>query len=384
VTAARPRGRFAPVLVAAGAMLPMTVTAQGVVDVRPTVTITQLHDSNLLAAAAAPRADFITRLTPSFDTGYRTPAMDMRAHYTFDAERYANAVELSHVLARQQAGFEVEHSPASRLSWRAAVGATRTWTPGELLPETGLLLPRGRAIRLTAQSSLTRRLNMRTDGTIEYTLSDDRIEDGLSIQTHTAGLHTVRRLSPRTTTRVGYRAEWYEFGPDRLVASPSTAAHSFAIGWTRALSPRTSLSLEAGPRLAERRVRPDLRASIQSTREAVTLSLAYLRTQTVVIGVARPVAVETVTGRIVWGSAHGPQAHVAPGLFRSTAGAGRVDSYQVEIGLEWPIADTLALELMLDGHTQSGRLHAAPEGGTISRHTSLVRLAVRPPGRRSR
>jgi hypothetical protein len=376
--------RLVSVLMAAGALVPSAAPAQSVIDVRPSVTVTELHDSNLFAAPTRQQADFITRLTPSLDSEYRTSTLSMRAHYFFDAERYVDAVELSRVDARQQAGVEMRYSATPRVSWRATAGVTRTWTPGELLVQTGVILPRGRATRLSAGSTLTRHLDQRTDGTLEYALTDDRIDGGVTVHSHSAALNAVRRLSARTSVRAGYRVEWYGFGPATLATTPSVMAQALEIGWTRAMTERLSVSVAGGPRLTGTRLAPDFSASIRSRHDRTTVSLGYQRTGTVVIGVAGPVALENVTGQVIWNAAHGLRFRATPGLFRSRADGFDADVLRIEVGAEWPIADTVSVDLTFDRSTQSGRLHAALPGGTIGRSMSSVRLVVRPPAARPR
>src|SRR4029453_8418477 len=198
--------RFVSALVTAGVVLPAASAAQGVVDFRPSVSISELYDSNVFAAPAAPRDDVITRVSPAIDAGYRTASWKLRGHYSLDADRYAQTPALTKAAARQHANLDLRHEATPRLTWNANAGFTRTSTPSELLDQTGVLLPPAPATHLSAQATMIRRLSSRTDGTAEYRFSDDRIDDGGGVRAQGAALHAIRRLSLRTPARPGYHA----------------------------------------------------------------------------------------------------------------------------------------------------------------------------------
>ena len=371
-------------IVAAGSVLPAAASAQAVIDIRPSVTISELYDSNLFATPDAPHADFITRFTPAIETAYRTDALDLGAVYTLDAERYATADALSRLDARQHAGIDARYEMTPRVSWSANAAMTRTSTPGELLAQTGVLLPRARATHVSAQAALTRRLDPQTDGTLEYTLTDDRIDDGVRVRTQGGALNATRRLSPRTTARFGYRVESYGFGPARLVGNTSMTAHAIGVGWTYALRRRTSLSVAAGPRLTGTQLAPEISTTLRSTTGGVTCSLGYQRTQSAVLGVARPVAIDSVTTEVQWGAPGGASLRIAPAWFRNRADANEVQVYRMDVAFVYPLVETLAVEASAGGSSQSGRFQQSLTDGAIDRYTSSIRLIYRPAAIRGR
>jgi hypothetical protein len=246
--------------------------------------------------------------------------------------------------------------------------------PGELLPQTGLILPRARASRVTARSMLTRELGPCTEATAEYAFNEDRIADGLSVRVHTATIGAERHLSRRTSARIAYRGEHDSFGPQPAAAASSVSSHALTATWRRAVSSRVSLALTAGPRLTGSRVAPELFVTLQTRLERGAVAVGYQRTQTTVIGMPRPVDIENVTGRVVWGAAQGPSARIEPGFLRSRAGGQRTDVYRVGLGIDYPIGRTLSFDIAVDTNVQHGRLHAAFAGGRISRHTATIRL----------
>ena len=381
-----------PFLVAACVMLPADVRAQGSIDVRPSAAITELYDSNLFGTASSPQADFITRFTPSVDSDYRSPRLRIAGRYTFDAERYDTRADLSSMDARQHGAFDVRYAltPGAALSANAEISKTRM--PGELLDQMEMILPRARASRVTGGTMFTRELDPRTGGTAEYAFSEDRIHGGVTVRAHKARLAAERRPSARTSARIEYRAEQDSFRPfDSLKARPealmttsAVSSHALTCGWTREVTERVSLSVNAGPRLTDGRLAPELSMSLHSRLDRGEVSMDYRRTQTTVIGVARPVDIQNVTSRVVWGARRGLSVRATPGFLRSSARGLRTDVYRIGFGLEYPIGKTLSFDMAFDTNVQSGRLHQVFADGRISRHTASIRLVATPFVKRSR
>lgn len=370
---------FASAIVAAGAVLPASSAAQAIVELRPSVSIAELYDSNVFAAADAPRSDAITRVSPAVDAGYRTASLDLRGHYTFDAERYSRTTALTKAVARQRADLDLRHTATPRLTWNAGAGFARTSTPTDLVDQIGVLLPPARATQLSAHSTVTRHLDPRTDATADYTFTEDRVDAGVSVRTHGAALNAIRRLSLRSSARLGYRVDWFRFGPRPAVSDSSMTAHVIGLEWTHALTARTSLSLAGGPRMTDKRLSPEVSARLRSGHDRMAVSLGYQRTQTAVLGIARPVDVETLSGQLEWGASRGLRLRATPAWFRNRLDLLRVDVYRIDVGIECPVAGTISIDASVGAATQSGRLHVSSGDGSIDRYTSSVRLVVRPP-----
>jgi hypothetical protein len=111
----------------------------------------------------------------------------------------------------------------------------------------------------------------------------------------------------------------------------------------------------------------------------MAVSLGYQRTQTAVLGIARPVAVETLSGQLEWGASRGLRLRATPAWFRNRMDLLRVDVYRIDVGIECPVAEMISIEASVGAATQIGRLHVSSGDGSIDRYTSSVRLVVRPP-----
>ena len=156
-------------------------------------------------------------------------------------------------------------------------------------------------------------------------------------------------------------------------------AHVIGLEWTHALTARTSVSLAGGPRMTDNQLSPEVSATLRSGHDRMAVSLGYQRTQTAVLGIARPVGVETLSGQLEWGASRGVRFRATPAWFRNRMDLLRVDVYRIDVGIECPVAERISIDASVGAATQSGRLHASSGDGSIDRYTSSVRLVVRPP-----
>jgi hypothetical protein len=376
--------RMMCMLVALSGISHPIVRAQGAFEVRPSVTVTELHDSNIFSTSVDPQSDFVTRLNPAIDIESRRSSLTWFGRYTFDAERYVAHSDLTDMAARQHGSFGVSYAPTSRLSIAADAELSTSRIPGELFVETGIILPRADAARAAARSSLTRHLDPRTEGTIEYSFREDQVEGGLTARSHSGGVTAERRLTTRSSLTFDYRAEQSVFGSGPEPSTSSVMSHALGLGWTRAMTPRTRLTFTAGPRLTDGQYSPELAAAVDHRRDAAGFALTLQRTQTTMVGVSRPVQVENVAARLVWGRARGPRLRTTCALFRTSVEPLHTYVRSFGVGFEYPIGRTLSADVAFDSHSQSGRLHPAAADASIRRHTTWIRLVATPGAGRSR
>ena len=376
-------GRPLPValaLAAAAMGVPQLAFAQAVFELHPSVSLAHLHDSNVFSTASDRQSDFITRLTPTVETSYRTLPLVLSGRYTVDLEKFVSHPELTRPDARQQGTAALAYRPSSRFSLAADMEVSRTRTPGDFSLETGLILPRARASRTAAHAALTRQFAPRINGVVEYSFRDDSVERGLTVRNQAAAVKAGRRLSPRVSMGVDYRVERYLFGPSTGAPRSSVMSHTLSAGWRRSMTPRVSLALGAGPRLTDRSMTPDVSASVQYRGADAGLSLSYGRSQTTVIGVAAPVDTESVTGAAAWTLTRDVTVRLTPAFFQSRLEGLRANAYRVAIGLAHTFTKHLALDVTFDTTIQRGHLHPVRDGAAITRHTALVSLVAAPSG----
>jgi hypothetical protein len=371
-------------LLALSALSPSSARAQRAVDVRPSVIFTELHDSNIFSTPADSESDVITRLTPTIDVETRRSGFTVFGQYTFDAEHYVAHPDLTDVTARQHGSVGFGYTPTSRLSMTVDADLSTSRIPSELFVETGIILPRAHASRTGARSSLTRHLDPRTEGTIEYSFREDQVEGGLSARAHNAAVAAERRLSTRSSLTFDYRAEQSVYGPGPASPTSSVLSHALGLGWTRAMTSRTRLTFSAGPRLTSGQLSPEVAAAVDHRRDGAEFGLNLQRTQITMVGVTRPVQVENVTARLVWGRARGPRLRTTSALFRTSVETLHTYARSLGVGFEYAIGRTLSVDVAFDSNSQSGRLHPAVADASIRRHTTLIRLVATPRAGRSR
>jgi hypothetical protein len=368
----RMSARVAVASALAGPIAPAAAEAQTAFKFQPSVTVTQLHDSNLFFAAAAPKADFITRVTPEIDSEYRSPLWTVSGGYSFDADRFAEHAELSRADARQQARAGFQYRRSERTTLAAAGAFSRTQTPGELIPQTGLGFARASAQRLDARSSVTQRLTPLTTGIIDYTFTEDRIEGGPAIRTHGATITSNRRISLRDTLNAGYRLRHFVFG-----AATSTS-HGLNLAWSRSVSGRATVAIGGGPNVTDASTGLDLTASLHNRFKAGDVSLAYARSQTTVFGLPDIVQTQSISATAAWSLGRSLRIQFAPGVYQSRLESLRAEVFRVMAGAACPISRNLSVQISVDATHQRGVLFPGFGNETIPRYLASIRLVAAP------
>lgn len=360
-----------------GLAAPCRIFAQGVFQLRPSISTSQVHDSNLFFSASAPRADFITRVTPSVDSEYRSPHWTFTGRYTLDAEQFVEHPELSSARARQHGVAGFEYRPTARMVLAAGAELSHTRRPGEIIPEVGLTFARGGAQRFATRSSMTRRLSAASTGSIDYTFSEDRLAGGIAVRSHTGTATTEQRLSLRHTVSAGYRFGQFIFG------RTATSSHAINVGWTYALTPRASISIEGGPNVTETSPGLDMTVELRNRFRAGEASISYARAQITAFGVAEILHTQSISATAAWSLRRWLQVRMSPAFYQTERGTLRADVARLQGGAICSIGRSLSLEAMFDGSRQTGVLYYGLGGEMIPRHEVVVRL-VAAPGTHSR
>lgn len=349
--------------------------AQGVLEVRPSISAAQVYESNLFATRTGRQEDYITRVTPAIEGEYRLPVWTVSGKYSLDAERFSGHSELSAGAARQLAGLHVDYRPTSRMTFATSAEYLDTGNPAELNVGTALSFARSRASRLLSRSSIKRQLTPLMAGTLEYTFNSDRLS-GFRASEHSAQLGLTRRLSPRISLTSRYRMHQLEFSQTSVRSA--VTSHALTAGLTRAVTRNVSVSVDAGPRVTGDELRPQVGASIDWRREPIALSLAYGHTQGTAIGLVGAVDTQSLHATVTRHFGRSREVRIAPSMFRSALGAFHAEVYVLGVGLMQHLGNGLAIDLSFDGARQRGTLLGRPGGGTISRHTILMRVVADP------
>lgn len=352
-------------------MVPGVTCAQATFRLTPLFATAQVYDTNLFSTATARDVDLVTRLSPGVDVAYRTPRFTLAGQYTFDAERFADHAQLTRMDARQHGAVALTHRLTARLAFAADLNVTKTHTPGELLTaQNGLALTRANASQVAGHSSVTRRIDALTAGTIGYGITDERIAGGVEGRVHTVAISGKRRVSARSTANTEYRVQRFSLG------TSATTSHTLQIGWLHALAPRLTVSVDAGPRLTNGSVTPNLSASLRYHPDPTDWSIAYTRTQSNIIGFAALADIQSFTTSLAWRSRRSGEVRVVPGVFRTVTAASRADVYHLMVEGVRPIRSHFAVSVTSDSYLQHGTVNASLSRDVIPRHTLTLKLVT--------
>jgi hypothetical protein len=366
-------GSAAIVAVAVAAAMSANLAAQTTAHVTPSLGVAVVSDSNLLARADSAEADVISRLRPAIDADYRSARVTMHGQLTADAERFAQNTTLTTVQARQHALFDIRYRLRPRLTLGGETSYAMSATPGDLNVLSGLALTRGRARRWTISPAVTGQLSNRTEGTVKYAISEDRLEKGSPMATRSATVAGVHRVSLRDSARVDYEHRVFDFGPEG-----TTRSHLLSVGWTRDVTRRTSVSMSGGPRIGDGTIRPALSASVRYQSPTGEVSLAYARVQTTLIGLAGVADTDAVSLTATAGRLAALHFRVRPSIMKTTRAGLVARVYMLGLSVSRPIGRSLAVDAEYDVTSQRGDLYAAQPAAYIARHVVTVGMTVSP------
>jgi hypothetical protein len=364
------------VLVCEG-MLPNPACAQGGFQLRPSLTATQVYDSNLFSTSTARLADFVTRVTPVIESEYRSPTWILRGRYTFDVERFAEHPELTSLDARRHALAAVEYRPTRRLTLVADGELSNTQTPGDLNLLTGLAFTRARAERIAAHSSITRQLDRLTTGTIDYSFTEDRLAGAIEIHTHAAMVGADHHISSRDIVKVKSSLQQFAFGWRDAGTSTATSL-ALTLGWTRALARDTDIAVDAGPRATNGVIAPELSGSIRYRFDSGSLSFAYARTQATIIGLAGTADTQSATATAAWSPRRSLEIAVSPAFVRSRNTSAHANVYRLALDASHAMGRNLALAVGGAANIQNGNLYGSLAGDAIQQQNIMIKIIAHP------
>ena len=304
-------GVLAPAMIAAQGNAPAQVAGQPEEHIegpsygRVSLLFTESYDDNVFAVPLSqhPQSDLISRFGPIFEVGRHTRRFVMNARYGLAAERYAQLVDLNSDVAHQEGMFDVEYHSTPRTTLHADGGYIDTQSPRELNQATLITIGRGRAERLTAHGAFAEDLTKLTSLNLDYTISNDTLEERPGNLSHLVRIGLQWRTSMRTSFRADYRPRYVVFGAaanaipvgsgtsvdtniavgsDTSVASDTS--HAITAGFTHSITPLTSIEFDSGPRVTDGEVRPEISAAFRRRMPKGEIAVAYVRTQDTAVG----------------------------------------------------------------------------------------------------
>jgi len=271
--------------------VPLTAWAQAGWYYIPSLRLTEEFDDNVFSTKSR-ASDFITRLSNGWKVGYRSRPFTLLLTSSLDGELFANHSELDG-LNRTQLGLESEWIPTLPLTLRLSALYTNTQTPSELSPNLGLQLGRRDSTQLSLASLASYRFDLRTSAEAGYSYIQSESE-GVMNTSHEPRLRLIERLSHVDTGMSSYAPRLTE-----STGSSSVLSHVVTLGWNRRLSASTAITLEAGPRITDSKLAPEINAGV--THRIVRLvdaSLGYSRSSSPIVGQAGTADTQSLAGQL--------------------------------------------------------------------------------------
>ncbi|HEV8586834.1 MAG TPA: hypothetical protein VGT02_17875 [Methylomirabilota bacterium] len=274
-------------------LVPGVAHAQAGWYVTPAVSVAEEFDDNVFSSASNRKWDLISRFSPSLKAGYQSKPFTLLGSAGIDAEYFAQRPELSGEANRKRLGLTLQYVPELTTTFDLAASVIQTETPTDLQVLTGIERPRGTTTQWTVAPSAIHKFTPITSGDVGYSFSED-VSDALTLRSQQGRLGLSHQFSHLGTGVAHYTLR--EVDSD---AAPASMSHALTAGWTWRFSPTTVLSVEAGPRLSDGVIQPDVTAALSHRfHQTGELSLNYARTETVLTGNAGKVEVNSLSAAL--------------------------------------------------------------------------------------
>jgi hypothetical protein len=325
-----------------------TSMAQQRFDLGASLAAVESYDDNLFFSPVAREQDDIWRLSPRLSVGRRSPRLTIRGRYGLDAESYRRHPELNSAFAGQDATLDMSWTPSKRVVVTTTATYAESQSPGMLNLLSGLELGRRRGRRLYARQLLTWRMGARSELAFEPSFTREAVEGLPRTDTEAATLRLEKRLGALDRGHVSYGVRRDDFDGN------SVFAHVVALGWTREISPLDHFEVEAGPRLSDHVVGAEARASLRHRFERGEAAVAYVHTQTTVLGAAGPVMTKGVTATLTR-QLFGSLTLAAGPTFSRVQGQGsEFEVFRINLEAAWRLNRRLSLSASHQFNFQSG------------------------------
>ena len=333
------------------------------------VAAVEVYDDNLFFSPEAPERDNIWRLSPRLSLGMRSPRLTLRGRYGLDAESYRRHPALDTPLAGQDASLELTWAPSQRFVASTTASYAEAQAPGMLNLLSGLEVGRHRSRRLSARQLFTWQLGARTQAAIEESFTREAVEGFPRTDTGAVVVRLERRLGALDRGRLSYSARRFDFDGAAVVS------HVVALGWTREITPLDHFEVEAGPRVSDHAVGTEVTASLRHRFARGEASLAYVHTQTTVLGGAGPVMTKAVTAAFSRQLLESLTLAAGPSFARVQGRGPEIEVYRLNLEVTWRLTRRLSLSASHQFNFQSGVPGlAGPQAEIV--HNAFVLRAV--------
>ena len=329
----------------------------------------EAYDDNLFFSPVAQEQDNIWRLSPRLSLGRLSPRFTIQGRYGLDAESYRRHPALNSALAGQDALLDMTWTPSKRVVVSTTASYSEAQSPGMLNLLSGLELGRRRGRRLYARQLLTWQAWGRTRFLVEPSFTREAVEGLPRTDTGAVTIQMEKRLGALDRGHLSYGARRYDFDGD------SVFAHVVALGWTREITPLDHFEVEAGPRLSDHAVGAEARASLRHHFARGEAAVAYVHTQTTVLGAAGPVMSKGVTATLSRQLFESLTVAAGPTFSRIQGQASEFEVFRINLEVAWRLNRRLSLSASHQFNFQSG-VPGLAEANTQIVHNAFVLRAV--------
>ncbi|MGH9435565.1 MAG: hypothetical protein ACRD06_06165 [Terriglobia bacterium] len=346
-----------------------TAPVQGGFTATPFVSLSTTYDDNLFLSTTNRQSDTILSVAPGALLDYHSRRTDFNLLYSFSADKFFHHSDLDSLVDEQQGTIGLHHQFTRRLELGFTGGYFVTHSPGQLSPESGLIVGRNRATNTTLQPELAYDLSATSSMRLSYLRSWRNIATGDKVQIGTAAAAYTNRFSERNAIQFTLQNVSYNFSND---GSPTS--NILTAGWTHDFSPTTSITLGGGPRVTEGNVKPEVLASLNYASRRTTFALTYQRTQTVVIGETEPLETRSISAAFGFTPARHFTIGFSPSYHRNNGASITAKGWNLGFYTWYRFAPAWSLGLTYSYEHQRETVNGGPSG-TIQRN--LVSLTLR-------
>jgi hypothetical protein len=360
---------------------PALASAQ-VFSVVPSVAVSAISDDNIFTTATTRSADQSTLLSPGIESSITTARGSLFGLYSFDMQRSMTFQALNDLDARRHGIVEATYRHTQRLATAFRGHYDRTENAGELTFETGVLLPRRRASRWELAPSFAYLTSTVVTWRGQYNWVREALQHTMLANEHVARFGVARLMTARTSLSADYLGRHFISGDD------TQTSHAALLGWTRALSPYTALSLQAGPRLAARGgLAPEISFSLgRRAPNRLGYAFDYWEGESIILGILGPVEVRSGTGSFTVPVRRNLEFGAAGGVFRSDSQTqGDALVYHAEAVASWSFRPYVIVAGSYSADFQQGDIRSSLfSERNVTRHVFLAKLTIAPRFSRAR
>ena len=341
---------------------------------KPSLTISEVYDDNLFASPAFPIADYITRLTPGVEAGYRSSRVNFTVRGLIEGERFASDTSLNTDRSRDDYGLDFGYRTSPTGRFEVSGENVDTLSPDELTLTTGLEIGRARAEEQRAAISYSWAASPRSTWDLKYDFLRDALVDVAEGQTHEATLSWTRHLTHEDSGSIAYESQWFVFG------NGVVPAEILLLGWKRDIGTKTKLDVAAGPNYSLGSVAPQVQAALSTTGSRAEFAVAYNRTFGLVVGEVGRVGVENASITFRVRPFKALRLGVVPEAFRDTRASFEARVYRLSSDLSLRLCRWLTFDASHQLSRQEGTIDS-PFGIRIARSVVVVRLVIADAGK---